>query len=34
MLLVSNNISQDIEKAKVMAREFNKKVWEKNLKKL
>lgn len=34
ILLVSNNISDDIEKARSMARDFNKKVWDKNLKKL
>lgn len=34
VLLISNNISEDIEKTKVMAREFNKKVWEKNLRRL
>ena len=31
ILLVSNNISEDMDKAKDMAREFNKKVWEKRL---
>ncbi|MBE6062999.1 MAG: hypothetical protein E7207_05440 [Clostridium butyricum] len=31
ILLVSNNVSENMEKAKDMAREFNKKVWEKRL---
>lgn len=31
ILLVSNSISEDMDKAKDMAREFNKKVWEKKL---
>ncbi len=31
VLLVSNEVSEDMEKAKSMAREFNKKVWEKRL---
>lgn len=31
VLLVSNEVSEDMEKAKNMAREFNKKVWEKRL---
>lgn len=31
ILLVSNSISKDMDKAKDMAREFNKKVWEKKL---
>ncbi|WP_459480154.1 hypothetical protein [Clostridium saccharoperbutylacetonicum] len=31
VLLVSNDISEDMEKAKNMARNFNKKVWEKRL---
>lgn len=31
VLLVSNDVSDDMEKAKNMAREFNKKVWEKHL---
>lgn len=31
ILLVSNSISEDMDKAKEMAREFNKKVWEKRL---
>ncbi|MBE6090432.1 MAG: hypothetical protein E7206_20835 [Clostridium beijerinckii] len=31
VLLVSNDISEDIEKAKNMSRDFNKKVWEKRL---
>lgn len=31
VLLVSNDISKDMEKAKNMARDFNKKVWEKRL---
>lgn len=34
ILLVSNNISEDMDKAKDMAREFNKRVWEKRLKEL
>ncbi|AOR22619.2 hypothetical protein [Clostridium taeniosporum] len=32
VLLVSNSISEDIDKAKSVLREYNKKVWEKNLK--
>ncbi len=31
VLLVSNEVSEDMEKAKSMARDFNKKVWEKRL---
>lgn len=31
ILLVSNNISEDMDKSKDMARDFNKKVWEKRL---
>lgn len=31
VLLVSNDLSEDMEKAKNMARDFNKKVWEKRL---
>lgn len=31
ILLVSNSVSEDMDKAKDMAREFNKKVWEKRL---
>jgi late competence protein required for DNA uptake (superfamily II DNA/RNA helicase) len=31
VLLVSNDVSNDMDKAKNMAREFNKKVWEKRL---
>lgn len=31
VLLVSNDISEDMEKVKSMARDFNKKVWEKRL---
>lgn len=31
VLLVSNDVSEDIDKAKNMARNFNKKVWEKRL---
>lgn len=31
VLLVSNEISEDMEKVKSMARDFNKKVWEKRL---
>ena len=31
VLLVSNNISNDIDKAKELSREFNKKIWEKKL---
>jgi hypothetical protein len=34
VLLVSNDISEDMEKAKNMAREFNKRVWEKRLREL
>ncbi|MBE6071240.1 MAG: hypothetical protein E7208_04710 [Clostridium butyricum] len=34
VLLVCNEISEDIDKAKDMARDFNKKVWEKKLKEL
>lgn len=34
VLLVSNNISEDIDKAKDIARHFNKIVWEKSLKRL
>lgn len=34
VLLVSNDVSEDMEKAKSMARDFNKKVWEKRLKEL
>lgn len=34
VLLVSNDESEDMEKAKNMARNFNKKVWEKHLRKL
>lgn len=34
VLLVCNEISEDIEKAKDMARDFNKKVWEKKLREL
>ena len=34
VLFVSNTESGDIEKTKIMAREFNKKVWDKKLKKL
>ncbi|MBW6408879.1 hypothetical protein [Clostridium weizhouense] len=31
IILVSNTISEDMDKAKDLAREFNKKIWEKNL---
>ena len=31
ILLVSNSVSEDMDKAKDMARDFNKKVWEKRL---
>lgn len=31
VLLVSNDVSEDMDKAKNMARDFNKKVWEKRL---
>lgn len=31
VLLVSNDVSEDMDKAKSMARDFNKKVWEKRL---
>lgn len=31
VLLVSNDVSEDMEKVKSMARDFNKKVWEKRL---
>ena len=31
VLLVSNYISEDMDKAKNMARDFNKRVWEKRL---
>jgi hypothetical protein len=31
VLLVSNDVSNDMDKAKNMARDFNKKVWEKRL---
>ena len=34
VLLVSNDISDDMDKAKNMARNFNKKVWEKRLREL
>ena len=34
VLLVSNDVSEDMEKAKNMARDFNKKVWEKRLREL
>jgi hypothetical protein len=34
VLLVSNDISEDMDKAKNMARDFNKKVWEKRLREL
>ncbi|ETJ29047.1 hypothetical protein Q604_UNBC16408G0002 [human gut metagenome] len=34
VLLVSNSISEDIDKAKDIARQFNKIVWEKSLKRL
>lgn len=34
VLLVSNEESEDMEKAKNMARDFNKKVWEKRLREL
>ncbi|MDR3596109.1 hypothetical protein [Clostridium sp.] len=34
VLLVSNDESEDMEKAKNMARDFNKKVWEKRLREL
>ena len=34
VLLVSNYISEDMDKAKNMARDFNKKVWEKRLREL
>lgn len=34
VILVSNDISKDMDKAKNMAREFNKKVWEKRLREL
>ena len=34
VLLVSNSISEDMDKAKDIAREFNKIVWEKSLKRL
>lgn len=34
VLLVSNDVSEDMDKAKSMARDFNKKVWEKRLKEL
>ena len=33
-LLVCNEVSEDIENAKDMARDFNKKVWEKKLREL
>ncbi|SFC32526.1 hypothetical protein [Clostridium uliginosum] len=31
ILLVSNSVSSDMDKAKYLAREFNKKIWEKKL---
>lgn len=34
VLLVSNDVSEDMEKAKNMAREFNKRVWEKRLREI
>ena len=34
VLLVSNDVSEDMDKAKNMARDFNKKVWEKRLREL
>ncbi len=34
VLLVSNDVSEDMDKAKNMARNFNKKVWEKRLREL
>ena len=34
VLLVSNDISEDMDKAKNMARNFNKRVWEKRLREL
>ena len=34
VLLVSRDISEDMDMAKVMARDFNKKIWEKRLMKL
>ena len=34
VLLVSNDISEDMDKAKNMARDFNKRVWEKRLREL
>lgn len=34
VLLVCNEVSEDIDKAKDMARDFNKKVWEKRLREL
>eukprot|EP00828_Plagiopyla_frontata_P037500 TRINITY_DN49266_c0_g1_i1.p1 TRINITY_DN49266_c0_g1~~TRINITY_DN49266_c0_g1_i1.p1 ORF type:complete len:389 (-),score=53.85 TRINITY_DN49266_c0_g1_i1:409-1575(-) len=34
ILFVSNEVSEDMEKVKKMARNFNKKVWEKKLKEL
>src|SRR5471030_585377 len=34
VLLVANNVSEDMDRAKNMARDFNKRVWEKRLREL